>query len=1402
MDEHGPGYSPDNEAPPTRPIEIPPGVFGTTESIGNPDDPTDRETAHESHFTPPVEDPFHGDDGVEAKARGIARARAAIERALGLGLPGESRRERRNRQKIGETLSQAGIDEDAGLSRARDALAAVVDMHTTSENPQPDESQEPWRKRKINQLREYSNARWGEFLNQVRQPSETDEILEESTGKSVEPSELPSQMARIRGLLNEAQRITDADESAIREQAIILLAVRRALLALNVAQESASGERGDLSIETVQPVGAPGHDEVEQFNEIARYCRQSYDRLRGAPESPNIPVSVTIETEQPETLPSPDVPSVNIDDQVSREQLHEWLWSSQSEPLIPEVAKANLTGHYTELHLRYDRLDKLVARHSSKPESMTVSTDFTADERAQLIDKLKADLGCQTELAQTIGYLPEEPSKEKGVVARRNNAKLRMRNWLRPKPHRKDPRKEAQIHEVIPTRNSRIALVVTRAGTLQQSEIQGVHVMMMPDPVFRLAADASARLEVTDMAKAYIVSPNTFQLSNPLPTPPGAISRIPETRNATSIPVIENGPRVPMPTPELPQASTQVPTENGIQAPYVPGMGTIGPQFLRAASSTVVEHRTGRQRERRASETIDLAHSMLGMKTNAVAHEALLRQDAVYRSEYQAATSAHELDRDRALRDFWETHAGQLAQQRELLQGPLQPHELKRVELLGQLLKSSEQEKQLQSLMTTLVKRAADATERSPIEIEIPADNPDDPLEKTRWAVEGILDLAIAARAEGATEIEQKADPFATKNNAKEVQEALSRISDIWLANQFIDTVYSKSVPINDPEISAKLGAEIVAIMTSNEADTGFTEAEFAQLGAALTARPAELRKQQEAEIGPFAQTFFRAFEALPDYEPPGGDDKKMWKLTPERIAERRQLLNGFKKQAVQNHLFEQVPPDAVADWSWDVKPVEQADSPRTQKWAPEALSVFQALVRERDLLDRQELDNKLKDLGEVIKRPDVKNPGDSWKFVEGSVQKNLADPEALVKAKERLIRDGFVERVSVTQSDGALTEVYKVIVDPNNRPQLDPTVAEIWQTIERLEIRNNLTGIQPPDTTTTTVENQPGGRIEFTPDVVNNLANKLAGDAVAPDVLDDVKRRTQDLIEEAVANRWASIYSPSAETDRQFYSLNSGVADEQVAAFGALMNVVNRLGELGQTVEVDEQAALARRQEVVQTTRRELTATDIAREAAYLEQTAQYLMQQRPELKSNNKKDANRRALLKLGETMVRRGFAIELKEGEIAPAEGILDADARKAIDTYNAFVRFTAGQTSFDDEPYDRQFEADKMRERERVETEFEDRLSLIENDILSNFVNSFDTSIEAANDADALRAGITAMFNNAIANGLAQRSAGTANLEPVMIPNTDRESEVSKSFVDAFNDARQRVYRRVAELRDTT
>ncbi|QQR53120.1 hypothetical protein IPG36_03475 [bacterium] len=93
-------------------------------------------------------------------------------------------------------------------------------------------------------------------------------------------------------------------------------------------------------------------------------------------------------------------------------------------------------------------------------------------------------------------------------------------------------------------------------------------------------------------------------------------------------------------------------------------------------------------------------------------------------------------------------------------------------------------------------------------------------------------------------------------------------------------------------------------------------------------------------------------------------------------------------------------------------------------------------------------------------------------------------------------------------------------------------------------------------------------------------------------------------------------------------------------------------------------------------------------------------------------------------------------------------------------------------------------------------------MIENDILSNFVNSFDTSIEAANDADALRAGITAMFNNAIANGLAQRSAGTANLEPVMIPNTDRESEVSKSFVDAFNDARQRVYRRVAELRDTT
>ncbi|QQR53119.1 hypothetical protein IPG36_03470 [bacterium] len=236
-------------------------------------------------------------------------------------------------------------------------------------------------------------------------------------------------------------------------------------------------------------------------------------------------------------------------------------------------------------------------------------------------------------------------------------------------------------------------------------------------------------------------------------------------------------------------------------------------------------------------------------------------------------------------------------------------------------------------------------------------------------------------------------------------------------------------------------------------------------------------------------------------------------------------------------------------------------------------------------------------------------------------VFKNLADPEALVKAKERLIRDGFVERVSVTQSDGALTEVYKVIVDPNNRPQLDPTVAEIWQTIERLEIRNNLTGIQPPDTTTTTVENQPGGRIEFTPDVVNNLANKLAGDAVAPDVLADVKRQTQDLIVEAVANRWASIYSPSAETDRQFYSLNSGVADEQVAAFGALMNVVNRLGELGQTVEVDEQAALARRQEAVQTTRRELSAADITREAAYLERTAQDLMQQRSELKSNKKR-------------------------------------------------------------------------------------------------------------------------------------------------------------------------------------
>jgi hypothetical protein len=267
-----------------------------------------------------------------------------------------------------------------------------------------------------------------------------------------------------------------------------------------------------------QPADLHGHKPEVQA------ARNHLNHILRAPSTPdaNNPAGTPATVEAvPETV----VP----DNRPTRDELHRWLRAAPLDRVFSEETIHGLEGDYDELARRYQQVDELVARHPEQPNSITLSTGLTRVERQTLLDNLVRDLDCNPDYAQRIGTLPPAPDDKGGI---------HKRIWgkLGPKPLRKDPRKEALSFEVMPTKDSRVALVVTRAGDAKKSEIQGVHVLVMPDPVFRLAADASANLEMTRSAQAYVVNHQTFELSKPLDTAPGAILRVPEIPVAPDVP--------------------------------------------------------------------------------------------------------------------------------------------------------------------------------------------------------------------------------------------------------------------------------------------------------------------------------------------------------------------------------------------------------------------------------------------------------------------------------------------------------------------------------------------------------------------------------------------------------------------------------------------------------------------------------------------------------------------------------------------------------------------------------------------------------------------------------------------------------------------------------------------------
>jgi hypothetical protein len=544
-----------------------------------------------------------------------------------------------------------------------------------------------------------------------------------------------------------------------------------------------------------QPADLHGHKPEVQA------ARNHLNHILRAPSTPdaNNPAGTPATVEAvPETV----VP----DNRPTRDELHRWLRAAPLDRVFSEETIHGLEGDYDELARRYQQVDELVARHPEQPNSITLSTGLTRVERQTLLDNLVRDLDCNPDYAQRIGTLPPAPDDKGGI---------HKRIWgkLGPKPLRKDPRKEALSFEVMPTKDSRVALVVTRAGDAKKSEIQGVHVLVMPDPVFRLAADASANLEMTRSAQAYVVNHQTFELSKPLDTAPGAILRVPEIPVAPDVPPPVQPPpdTVPLPRAGVEPATTPSPASAPVPpathetASYVPGVGTVGRSYLEAARSALDTNR-GRQRNRRTDEAANLAREMLGLPTTNMAHNQLLGANGVYRTQFGESVNAEKTIRRRVLDDFFAAHAAEIEQQRQLMQGDTPEPVRARLQLLSELMMSPDYEQTFKSLARQLEQQVRDAAKRLPFEITLPM--PDDPDKLSDWAAESILLITLRARAQATPEEAKRLDPFDPGHQAEALEKALKSEAQIWLAEYFVDSIRKSALDVRNHETISVLQKE------------------------------------------------------------------------------------------------------------------------------------------------------------------------------------------------------------------------------------------------------------------------------------------------------------------------------------------------------------------------------------------------------------------------------------------------------------------------------------------------------------------------------------------------------------------------------------------------------------------
>lgn len=754
---------------------------------------------------------------------------------------------------------------------------------------------------------------------------------------------------------------------------------------------------------------------------------------------------------------------------MTRLEVQEWLWSGWPDRVfdintIPELSE----GGYTDLALRYRQVEELVAHRPTTPDSVTVSTGYTTRERMALLQRMMRDLHC-------------EPGRS-----------VMIENI------HKDARRPAVSFEVMVVEGSpHVGLAVTWAAEGDRRAIKGIHMLAMPEPVFRLSEDGTSRLVLSDAARGYMLNPTTLEVSDPIPTAAGAILRVPEV---PPDPVMARAPTIETTQPSAtPPPLPGSPPNPGVPASSPPPLPRPDPLAERGAGSryrsaarVVVESLRGRSRERRIEDAEQRAYALLGMKTSEEAHEKLLQIDPVYNQAYLAEVGSisDTTIRERKQKDFFEAYADKIARQREAMQGALSPEQSLRLKLLSELMVDPDNDQVLQSLVLKLATTAGETGSYLPVEITLPDTKPGPNGELPQWALESVLDLSLAARQSGATPEQKEANPFPVAGEAvvqkpESVEQALNQVSDRWLAQHFVRAVSNGEVDVKNADVVARLGRSVMDRLLPYLSGAGLSSAELLSLGESLAARPDELRDDQKARLEPLVDQFQATFEPLPELDPRSTDKKEIpLELKEQQIPRYRQRLERYIAWGLDNGLLERASGGVTSEWPLGIKPVERANRPRTNMWAPESSAVFQALNVEAGIIERQNLNRTLEAVERRLKAP--KTPGEDWVFLRNENDTSgvsLADTAVLDEARSYLIDQGLVELVTETRDDGTQTQVYRVRPDPSNRTMPDARAAKLWGVVTAQEERNRL--FAQPKTQSqaqTPPQPQPAAGIELEP--------------------------------------------------------------------------------------------------------------------------------------------------------------------------------------------------------------------------------------------------------------------------------------------------------------------------------